>query len=82
MDTLLTSIEEIQNAIFAYEIERFTNQFVELTDLLIAGMQGLSAQDQTVLNPVLNAILTSYEQKDYLLLADLLEYELKPLLTV
>lgn len=82
MDTLLTSIEEIQNAIFAYEIERFTNQFVKLTDLLIAGMQGLSAQDQAVLNPVLNAILASYEHKDYLLLADLLEYELKPLLTV
>nr|WP_092074314.1 hypothetical protein [Dendrosporobacter quercicolus]NSL49218.1 hypothetical protein [Dendrosporobacter quercicolus DSM 1736]SDM88166.1 hypothetical protein SAMN04488502_10894 [Dendrosporobacter quercicolus] len=82
MDILLTNIEELQNAIFAYEQEQFTNQFVKLTDLLIAGMQGLSIQDQAILNPVLNAVLTSYEQRDYLLLADLLEYELKPLLTV
>ncbi|MDU4959247.1 MAG: hypothetical protein E6X17_01085 [Sporomusaceae bacterium] len=80
MDALHTLIAESQLAIFSYRLDLFTERFLELIDLLTAGMQSLTVEEQENLNSVLQVLLTAYEGKDYLLVADLLEFELKPLI--
>lgn len=82
MDSLLMLIEDIQNDIFDYRIGAFDHHFLQLIDLLAGEMETLTPEDKAVLNPVLQAILDAYELKDYLLIADLLAYELKPLIVV
>ena len=82
MNALYTLVAEIQDDIFAYRLDSFAGSFLKLVDLLVVEMQGLTPQEQVMLNPVLNAILAAYERKDYLLIADLLEFELRPLVVM
>jgi hypothetical protein len=80
LDVLLTMIEDIQNNIFSYTLDPLSQQMLGLVETLTSGVIGLAVQNQIQLNAVLNALLDSYGKKDYLLIADLLEFELKPLL--
>lgn len=82
MDGLLMLIEDIQNDVFDYRISSFRGHFLQLIELLSGAMQNLTLQDQEILNPVLQAVLSAYERRDYLLIADLLAYELKPLIAL
>lgn len=80
MPELIMIIDKIQNDVFNYRLNELGKDFLQLVDLLSTGMQTLSVQDQALLAPVLRAILTAYERKDYLLTADILFFELRPLL--
>ena len=81
MNELRTLIEDIQHAVFDYQIKHLSELIIQLVEKLMLQANQLTGEKQASLNQVLNAILASYEKKDYLLLADLLEYELKPILT-
>ncbi|MDF2500962.1 MAG: hypothetical protein K0Q77_1676 [Anaerosporomusa subterranea] len=79
MNEILTLIDDIQSNIFAYKIELLSKQVIQLSEEMATWVSFLSENDQNTLNIVLNAILASYEKKDYLMLADLMEFELKRL---
>lgn len=55
---------------------------VRLAEMLTDWIKTLSVKEQTAINPVLKAMIDSYAKKDFLLVADLLEFELKPLLNI
>ena len=80
MEQLVLLIDEIQDDIFAYHIEKVSTAMIRLAETLTTWIKTLSAKEQTAVNPVLKAIIDSYANKDFLLVADLLEFELKPLL--
>jgi hypothetical protein len=79
VNEILTLIDDIQSNIFAYKIELLSKQVIQLSEEMATWVSFLSENDQNTLNIVLNAILASYEKKDYLMLADLMEFELKRL---
>lgn len=81
MDKILALIEDLQNDIFAYRLDKFSQKMLQFVENLTTWVTSLSATEKNRLNTILTALLDSYGKKDYLLLADLLEFELKPLLT-
>ncbi len=80
MEELLTMIDDIQGSVFDYQLKRLSELIIQLVEKLMVLASSLPTDKQVAMNKVLTAILNSYENKDYLLMADLLEYELKPLL--
>ncbi len=74
-------IDDMQNDIFTYCLGDFSSKMLSLIEVLTAGAKIQTGFNRKGLNEVLNKMLASYEKKDYLLLADLLEFELKPLLS-
>jgi hypothetical protein len=80
MDEWIVLIDEIQHDVFDYRLDAFSHHFLRLIDLLAIGTQALDKQERGLLEPILNAMLHAYERKDYLMIADLLFFELRPLL--
>lgn len=80
LEKIILQIDKLQGDLFAYRIDQVASLMINLVESLTAWVMGLTADEQAALNQVLSALLTSYEKKDYLLVADLLEFELKPLL--
>jgi hypothetical protein len=80
LEELLTMIDDIQGSVFDYQLKRLSELIIQLVEKLMVLASSLPTDKQVAMNKVLTAILNSYENKDYLLMADLLEYELKPLL--
>lgn len=74
---MIALIDTLQQDIFAYHIEDFSNNMMRLIEMLTIWVKGDSPSE---MNVILKKTLDSYEKKDYLLLADVLEFELKPLL--
>lgn len=79
---VLTLIDTLQQDIFTYRLADFSSNMLRLIEMLTVWAKAGFPSRQTALNVILKKALDSYEKKDYLLLADVLEFELKPLLTV
>lgn len=80
MNELNTTVNEIQKAIFSYQIAEVSGKIFMFIERMSTWTILLALEEQIIVNQILGAVLKSYENKDYLLLADLLEFELKPLL--
>ena len=80
--TVLEKIDNIENAIFDYQIMNIAGNLVNIfTEIIDAGL--IEANNQvklTKLNKIMSDSLSAMQSKDYLLLADKLEYELKPMI--
>jgi len=80
--TINEKIERIESSVFDYDIANVTNEVVGLFSDIIetrsidTGNQGVVLN----LNAIMGKCLAALQNKDYLLLADILEYELKPML--
>lgn len=70
--------EELQDLIFSHQPAKFEKNLIVFIDLL-SGQTSVHT-DNPGFSAVLQALLSAYQQKDYLLFADLLEYKLQPLL--
>lgn len=81
LNVILSMIGDIQDNIFSYRVDTLPYKMLPLVEALMSGNGALVVNDLPRLQGVLKALLDSYEKKDYLLIADLLEFELKPLLT-
>ena len=81
---LFERIDNIQASVFDYEVGTVPNNVASVfSDVLAGGRVDASDAPRVVaLNRVMAACLEALGRKDYLLLADLLEYELKPFLGV
>lgn len=69
---------ELQDVIFSHQQAEFDKILVEFIDLL--GSQKHIQLADPDFSALLQSLLLAYEQKDYLLFADLLEYKLQRLL--
>ncbi|WP_018702252.1 hypothetical protein [Anaeromusa acidaminophila] len=74
----LEAIDELQNAIFKFEASILETKVIAMLDLL--SKHSLVLENEVSVQRVLQELLKAYQTKDYLLLADVLEFKLKPLL--
>ena len=78
---IIEKVSSVQIDIFNYKIQNVPNDIVSIFTEIIEG--GIISPDNVSLmnqlNLLMNHCLMAMQQKDYLRLADLLEYELKPL---
>ena len=80
--TILEKIDNIETAIFDYEITNVMNNTVSVfSEIIDGGAIDINSQNMlNRLNILMGECLSAMQNKDYLLLADQLEYKLKPLL--
>lgn len=80
MTDIITQIEMTEKLIFDFHIQAAMQQFASLTEelILISGNLGQPMLDELLY--IIKALNAALVNKDYLLLNDILEYELKPLL--
>ena len=80
--TLLQKIDNIEAAIFDYEIKNVMNNIVSVfTEIIETGSVNANEPDMiNKLNTLMSDCLAAMNDKDYLLLADYLEYFLKPMM--
>lgn len=77
---LFAAIAQYQEDVFEYRPADMALSFLRIIDALEYWVDHIFGdEDQPYLNQVLQIMLTAYQDKDYLLAADLAEYELKPL---
>ena len=80
--TLTQKIDNIEAAIFDYEIGNVMNNIANVfSEIIESG--AVSTHDPMVLkkiNMLMSECIASIQNKDYLLLADQLEYQLKPMI--
>lgn len=73
-------IDSVEEAVFAFEVNKIGHNFGQLVEQLVPLMSGLDETRLLEVNQVLTAMLGAMENKDYLYLADLLHFELRPFL--
>jgi hypothetical protein len=79
MYELVDLVEKIEGSIFSYDINKLSESMPLLINEVSNLMVYLNEKEVNLLNEILNYIYTSMGNKDYLLLADILHYELIPL---
>ena len=77
---LYDNIDAIEKHLFRYEIKEAATLLAETTGHLAGLLQGWPANGIKELQSVLGVIMTGMENSDYLLVADVLHFELKPML--
>lgn len=82
MDNVINSIEEIQNFIFDFDITTAMNKVSKFIEDLILISSKVSELKLNQFMNILNLMNSALYNKDYLLYSDILEYELKPFLTL
>ncbi|MCT4605051.1 MAG: hypothetical protein N4A64_02955 [Marinisporobacter sp.] len=77
---IIKQIDDMQGCIFKHDIKNMPNRMLALTNEMSQLLkQNIPAKYMNTLLEVLEYIHMAMENKDYLLVADLLEFELKPL---
>ena len=71
-------IEEVEKLVFEFQIPAAMQQFALLTEELIEASGNLAQSQLSELLLIIKVMNTALTTKDYLLLNDLLEFELKP----
>ncbi|MVX62353.1 hypothetical protein GKZ28_01385 [Clostridium chromiireducens] len=81
MNDLMKLSENIQSSIFHYRIDDFNKQLIELINLLEQELaNGIKIENQdkiSTIKKIIGSINIAFENKDYLLFADILKYELE-----
>ncbi|MBV5337856.1 MAG: hypothetical protein J0653_08040 [Deltaproteobacteria bacterium] len=77
---LYDNIDAIEKHLLRYQIKEAGAMLANTTGHLAGLLAGWPAEGIQDLQNVLSAIMTGMENSDYLLVADLLHFELKPLL--
>ena len=78
---IMEKLTNVQASIFDYEIKNVSNNLVNIFSEIIDNklIDQNNQGKMNLLNNLMNHCLVAMQKKDYLLLADILEYELKPL---
>ncbi|MDR3592567.1 MAG: hypothetical protein P4N41_23160 [Negativicutes bacterium] len=77
---IFSRIQELQTDIFDARIDVLPGKFASLSTGLAASCRSIPSRSEPYFRQILLALLRAYESRDFLLLADVLEFELKPLL--
>ena len=78
---MLELFDEARQALFRYDIPRASQYLVEIFDALIEVEQHLDVGQQEKFQALLQQTNMALQNQDYLLTADLLEYEIRPLIS-
>jgi len=73
------ALHEVQQALFQYDIPRAARNLVAIIDTLTEYESRLEPVSREELREVLMTLNLALQNQDYLLVADLLEYRIKPL---
>lgn len=73
-------IHDIENVIYNYDMEELNKLFELMIKELIDKYSFFYDEQINILNFILNKINNSFENKDFILLCDVLIFELKPFL--
>jgi len=74
-------LQEVQQAMLHYDIARASQHLVELFDALLQVEHQLADSQQEKFQAILQQLNWAMQNQDYLLTADLLEYEIRPLIS-
>lgn len=74
------TMEAIEEHLFRYEVRQATAQLPDLIDALASLAAGMSEAQLSRLNAILTSINEALANQDYVLMADILRFELRPLL--
>ncbi len=77
---LLSYIENLQDLIFACDFKEADKLFLEKIYLLEDVVSKIPLTDLTYFNEIMLEVFSAKQKQDYLLIADLFEYKLKPFL--
>lgn len=81
MNDLTKLSVDLQNSIFEYDIDKFNKQVIELINLLSQNIEdSISENEQDkifLIRKIIDKINIAFCNKDYLLFADMLKYELE-----
>ncbi len=75
---MIDIIDRLQEDIFKYEMQGVNTEISSLIGGITRLMAGITHSQTATLNEILKYITTGMQNQDYLLVADILEYELKP----
>jgi hypothetical protein len=75
---IIETIDAIQEKIFQYDVKETGSMLAGLIEQLSSLLPGLEEQRITDLNDILSTMMAALQNADYLLVADLLKYELEP----
>ena len=78
INSIWDTMENIQEKIFSYNVQEAGNLLADLVEQLSALLPGLEKAKLDVLDEILTYVNTGMQNKDYLLVADFLRYELEP----
>jgi len=76
--SILQGLENIQEYIFEYDINKVKSSIQGLIEKLMSLFKEADKDEVKILNEVFSYMNIALANKDYLLLADLIEYELAP----
>lgn len=71
-------IDKIIEDIFAYKVNIIMPNIVDFLEKLNATFQNLEKENQIVFKEIIQYLHMGLSNKDYLMVADILNYELKP----
>ena len=71
-------VEKVQEAVFSYEFVAVGQEFSDGIGLLAELANNLTEKNLDIFNEIIAMALEAQQGQDYLLLADILEYKLKP----
>jgi len=77
---LYDNLDAIEQHLFRYQIKEAGTMLAETTDHIAGLVKGWPVSGIKELQNVLGAIMNGMENADYLLVADVLHFELKPLI--
>ena len=77
---MLDQIDRIERHLFQYEIDKAGKLLTDTVEHLAALAPGLSVERTKDFNAVLEFLNVGMQNSDYLFVADVLHYELKPFL--
>lgn len=72
-------LHETQKALFQYDIPKASQDLVEIFDAMAHLEEHLDASETEQLQEILQSFNLAMQNQDYLLIADLLEYVIQPL---
>lgn len=75
---LFQELDEVQELIFSYDINEAFSKLASAIDSLQAVSHGEDSGQSAKLNVIFQKINEAIVKKDFLLVADLIEYQLKP----
>jgi hypothetical protein len=77
MEKILSLIDQTESRIFMYDLNALSLELNELVNCIVSILVNVDNEKVEQLNEIVNDINIVLANKDYLLLADILEYQLK-----
>jgi hypothetical protein len=78
IQTINETISQVATLFYQLKVDEGVKQLAGLTELIVATLKEYETSDEDLqhVQDILNECMTAYQHKEYIVLADLLQYEL------